>query len=124
MEIAATSTTSERRPFMDCFYDLADVDDSVRQDAVVDLLHYLKSKKHHGPTGKAAGLQKEYSENVAYTIMRLVRGLGSSRGCARQGFSLGLTELLRLKRKKSPEDHVVSDVQFVLERCSTIFVRI
>ena len=47
MEIAATSTTSERRPFMDCFYALADVDDSVRQDAVVDLLHYLKSKKHH-----------------------------------------------------------------------------
>ena len=98
---------------MDCFYALADIDDTVRHDAVVDLLYYLASSKKHGKG--LPGLQKDYQANVAYTIKRLVRGLGSSRGCARQGFSLGLTELLRLTMKKSPEKFVVQDVQSVVD---------
>jgi len=106
-------TTPSRRPFMDCFYALADIDDTVRHDAVVDLLYYLASSKKHGKG--LPGLQKDYQANVAYTIKRLVRGLGSSRGCARQGFSLGLTELLRLTMKKSPEKFVVQDVQSVVD---------
>jgi len=105
-----TLTTNERRPFMDCFYALADVDDATRHDAVVDLLHYMSTKKHQ---------QADYKNNVGYTIKRLVRGLGSSRGCARQGFSLGLTELLRLTKKKSTTEHVVTDVQQVIDMIAT-----
>ena len=62
--MARVPKTTERRPFMDCFYALADVDDAIRHDAVVDLLYYMGSKKHHGPQKNNVGLQKTYQENV------------------------------------------------------------
>ena len=89
--IAARGVEGEGpRPFMDCFYALADLDASVRHKAALDVCVHLQcdGKTSNGPGGR---------DNVAYAIKRLVRGLGSSRGCARQGFLLALVEVLRLR---------------------------
>ena len=46
-------------------------------------------------TGEGGGLVgDEHSETMIYTISRLVKGLSLSHNCARQGYLLGLTQLL------------------------------
>ena len=85
------------RPFMDCFYALADLDAEVRHAAALDVSAHLCDVARHGPGGAPGLNAKAWADNVAYAVKRLVRGLGSSRGCARQGFSLALGALLRLR---------------------------
>ena len=104
---------------MDCFYALADLDEGVRHQAALDVISYFRDKEKHGPNG-ASGLQKSYQDNVSYAVKRLVRGLGSSRGCARQGFSLALGELLRLRVEGSSDSETLKKKQKKKKRSKVV----
>mmetsp|Transcript_8063 Transcript_8063/g.14784 ORF Transcript_8063/g.14784 Transcript_8063/m.14784 type:complete len:1289 (-) Transcript_8063:954-4820(-) len=81
------------------FWSLADVKKETRIEATRDFLN-IKSV-----------LDVESSDH-AYSVKRLVRGLTSSRGAARQGFSVALTQLIR----NCPE----IDVDQVLEQLNQV----
>lgn len=74
------------RPFMECFYALADVDIATRHSATEDLIKHLRGE---------ISISEARKPDINYAIKRLVRGLCSSRGAARQGFSLALSEILQ-----------------------------
>ncbi|KAI3439230.1 uncharacterized protein J3R85_004946 [Psidium guajava] len=90
------------------FGDLASADASVREAAVETLVTELRAvqkaydrleEKELVDVGakleaeKDDGL-KDCAPSVKYALRRLIRGVSSSRECARQGFSLGLTLLV------------------------------
>ncbi|XP_030515582.1 myb-binding protein 1A-like protein [Rhodamnia argentea] len=90
------------------FGDLASADASVREAAVETLVTELRAvqkaydrleEKELVDVGakleaeKDDGL-KDCAPSVKYAVRRLIRGVSSSRECARQGFSLGLTLLV------------------------------
>ena len=77
------------RPFLECFYALADLDEAIRSSATKDLVAHL-AKGEVDDEDMGAG-----SVDLSYAVKRLVRGLCSSRGAARQGFTLALSEVLR-----------------------------
>ena len=77
------------RPFLECFYALADLDEAIRSSATKDLVAHL-AKGEVDEEDMGAG-----SVDLSYAVKRLVRGLCSSRGAARQGFTLALSEVLR-----------------------------
>lgn len=68
--------------FLQRFHDLVDADTEVRCQAALAVRQDLQRCK---------GTQ---AEELEYTFRRLVRGIQSSRACARQGFSLALSEVL------------------------------
>lgn len=72
------------KSFMDCFYALADVNTHIRHAAALDLVSHVRRGG-------------EAQDKLDYCLKRLVRGLASSNGCARQGFCLALTRLLQEK---------------------------
>ncbi|PKA55156.1 DNA polymerase phi subunit [Apostasia shenzhenica] len=90
---------------IDAFSDLSSADSSSREDAaetlVMDLIEVQKAYESLGKKVEDGGnAQLEAKKNdglegcapsLRYAIRRLIRGVSSSRECARQGFSLGLT---------------------------------
>ncbi|CAG8456897.1 4358_t:CDS:10 [Ambispora gerdemannii] len=98
------------------FWSLASLDKTVRQKAARELTSHLYKLYHEyrenqknvllnleeeARKNKRAGfirvteiLEKYYGPDVVYSLIRLTRGLSSSRQAARHGFSLALTELL------------------------------
>lgn len=98
------------KQFLQCFWDLAAVDEEVRSKAVASLIHFIGQEKD---TGDDSASESESSEPVdpkaarlAYSLKRLVGGLASSRDAARQGFAVALTTLL----KTFKEDVSLSEV--------------
>ncbi|XP_074286005.1 uncharacterized protein LOC141611379 [Silene latifolia] len=93
---------------IDVFGDLASGNDGKREAAAerlaVELKEVQKAFEKVGNTGLNNGGSKleaekddgldNCAESVRYAVRRLVRGVSSSRECARQGFALGLTILL------------------------------
>ncbi|KAK7246687.1 hypothetical protein RIF29_41557 [Crotalaria pallida] len=90
------------------FKDLAAASESVREAAVKQMAlelkavqgAYEKNGKENGADGgfkleaeKDDGLE-DCAPSVRYALRRLIRGVSSSRECARQGFALGLTVLV------------------------------
>ena len=61
------------------------------------------------------------SEDLNYTIKRLVKGLGSSRKAARQGFAMTLTEITLLFETVSVEDIMkhMKELLVVTKSCSS-----
>ncbi|RHZ71883.1 hypothetical protein Glove_251g52 [Diversispora epigaea] len=93
----------------DFFSDLASLDSSQRQTAATSLILHLQNKyEEHLKTnsnppelnenndfvGITENIEKLCGPEVAYSLIRLTRGLASSREAARHGFSLALIELL------------------------------
>lgn len=70
---------------MQVFWDLAELEGPKRIAAATTLISHLTGAQAAEP-----GLNGE----LEYCLNRLVKGLGSSRLAARQGFSMALTELL------------------------------
>lgn len=73
------------KSIMDCYYDLASDNPSQRIKAAASLLEQL--------------IAKESEEDWDYALNRLVKGLSSSHGSARLGFSVALSELLSAREK-------------------------
>ncbi|XP_010520647.1 PREDICTED: DNA polymerase V [Tarenaya hassleriana] len=105
--VASSSSSSGGLPELplNYFRDLASADASVRKTAAESLLLRLQEiqKQYEMLPDKDSvngGLMLEAEKNdglddcaphLRYTIRRLIRGVSSSRECARQGFALGLT---------------------------------
>ena len=82
---------SQQREFLSHFWSLADADPGTRQQAACAIvLHLKKSQDVDVPNTAESDLQ--------YALKRLVRGVSSSRGFARQGFATVLAEVLRTFR--------------------------
>ncbi|KAF6147356.1 hypothetical protein GIB67_003254 [Kingdonia uniflora] len=90
---------------LDVFKDLASSDSSIREAAAEALVTQLGSVQEayekvdkSGDEGGISPLEAEKDDglkncapSLSYAIRRLIRGVSSSRECARQGFALGLT---------------------------------
>ncbi|KIJ68933.1 hypothetical protein HYDPIDRAFT_23808 [Hydnomerulius pinastri MD-312] len=85
------------------FWNLSSASKKDRVDASVKLISSLEQfQAHHVPQTKSDGSDNEdgdgldslNSQDVSYSIRRLVRGLASPRESSRLGFSVALTELL------------------------------
>ncbi|GLT70330.1 hypothetical protein SLA2020_424240 [Shorea laevis] len=107
--VASTSTSVLPEFHISVFQDLASADASVREAAVERLVGELqavqkaydrldnKSLVEDGTKLEAEkddGLNK-CAPSLRYAVRRLIRGISSSRECARQGFALGLSILVR-----------------------------
>ncbi|CAH2043527.1 unnamed protein product [Thlaspi arvense] len=108
---AASSTSSITETFselpLNLFRDMASYKASVREAAATSLMSTLQEiqKQYDNLPDKESvdgGLMLEAEKNdgldncaphLRYAIRRLIRGVSSSRECARQGFALGLTLL-------------------------------
>ncbi|KAL7751830.1 DNA-directed DNA polymerase [Sorochytrium milnesiophthora] len=99
------------KTILEFFWDLASVEEDVRLKASTALLAALASfqasfeEEHAVQIAEAVAeedqstlgfLEKAVHKDVLYTVKRLVKGLQSGRLAARQGFSVTLTELIRL----------------------------
>ncbi|KAJ1674203.1 DNA-directed DNA polymerase, partial [Spiromyces aspiralis] len=86
---------------LDLYWDLASLDENKRINAATRLISALEQfQASHGQGQEVKvirseeELKTECASDVSYAVERLVKGLGSSRKGARQGFSVALTELL------------------------------
>ena len=68
--------------FLQYFWDLASIKKDTRVSASKALLQSLLQEKDENQNRK-----------LNYTTKRLIRGMGSARECARQGFSLAFTQV-------------------------------
>ncbi|XWS39815.1 hypothetical protein CRYUN_Cryun18bG0087000 [Craigia yunnanensis] len=108
-EPVASSSTSDLPEFhISGFKDLASADSSVREAAVKTMVtelqevykayDRLENKDLVEGGFKLEALKDDGLDNCAsslrYAVRRLIRGVSSSRECARQGFALGLTALV------------------------------
>lgn len=61
------------------------------------------------------------SDDLSYTLKRLVKGLGSSRKAARQGFAMALTEIILQFDHISVDDILqdIKDLLVVTKSCSS-----
>jgi hypothetical protein len=85
------SNYSTAKKMMQLYWDLASLEPMERQTAAKQLIEALKA---HIPEEKeGATVESLLTDESAYALKRLVRGLPSSRDAARQGFSLALSEV-------------------------------
>lgn len=89
--------------FLKCFWDLASTDATTRCDACDTLLEHVENNNEEGGSNE---LEK-------YAINRLVKGLASSRECARQGFAACLLRLLG--SRTTADDGKVASVLEILD---------
>lgn len=85
-------TKQETTPFLQIFWDLAEVDIKKREIATRDLLSYLREHQDSAEQEQFPGC----SRDMIYTIKRLCNGICSRNDGARQGFSLALTYPLEM----------------------------
>ncbi|KAE9595052.1 putative DNA-directed DNA polymerase [Lupinus albus] len=108
LDLGSTSGGSAVPEFhIGVFKDLAAASESVREAAAKQMVLELKAVQNaYEKNGKEVGdggfkLEAEKDDgledcapSVRYALRRLIRGVSSSRECARQGFALGLTVLV------------------------------
>ena len=98
--------------FLKCFWDLASTDPTIRIEASDNLLSHVENTD--GATGATT------NEVEKYAINRLVKGLASSRECARQGFAACLCQLLS---RDTVQDTKVSSVLEILDNNTKVSVK-
>ncbi|KAJ2715652.1 DNA-directed DNA polymerase [Coemansia spiralis] len=84
---------------LDFYWDLASLDDAKRVGAAAQLIATLCRFQAEMPaTDEIAATEQDLDRicagDVSYAVRRLIKGLGSSRDGARQGYSMALAELL------------------------------
>lgn len=90
--LSIVETKQETTPFLQIFWDLAEVDIKKRETATRDLLSYLREHQDSAEQEQFPGC----SRDMIYTIKRLCNGICSRNDGARQGFSLALTYPLEM----------------------------
>ena len=89
----------ELMPFMDTFYSLASNEAKERSFAASSMIKYLFYKSEWEETSIDATVK-----DGSYALTRLMNGLCSGRGSARQGFASCLTTFLKCAFKMGPEN--------------------
>ncbi len=97
--------SAQNRRFLQLFWDLASLNDQAQSAAATILLRTLAAtEEKYRSSADAAGsdlfvsggdqTKLACSDELSYTLKRLLRGLQSSRDGARRGFSSALAEIL------------------------------
>ena len=87
-----TTTLKEKNSkFLSWFYELASNERPRRLAANSEIINHVRSAED-----ASSSLEKEkgMAVDTDYTLKRLIRGISSSRECARQGFATCLSDLL------------------------------
>ncbi|XP_046864871.1 rDNA transcriptional regulator pol5-like isoform X2 [Xenia sp. Carnegie-2017] len=84
------------------FWDLASTNETTRVDTAINLINHLQSCDR--AFEKNEEIEDSKSDDLKYTLNRLVKGLASSRKAARQGFAMALIEIVLLFDSISVED--------------------
>ncbi|XP_056140733.1 myb-binding protein 1A-like protein [Lampris incognitus] len=92
----AKGILQQNRDFLDFFWDIAKPEQDTRLRAVENLVKYLKSS--------------EKSDELEYTLKRLVAGLAHTREASRPGFSLALGQVLSVF-EEIPLQTVLDDIK-------------
>jgi hypothetical protein len=95
------------KAFLQCFWDLASEDSATRIAASESAVAFVKNN-----------LEAE----TDYALKRLVKGLGSSRDSARQGFATCLCEILQIKSVKIVDVLEVLDANTMVRFVSMWFL--
>ncbi|XP_070572411.1 myb-binding protein 1A-like protein [Ptychodera flava] len=82
------------KEFLNTFWDLADSRDEKRVSGAVRLLDIVVTKQTEHENGTTSTEGEDYCQELSYTLLRLVKGLASSRKGARQGYATALSEIL------------------------------
>ncbi|EGD82451.1 hypothetical protein PTSG_11965 [Salpingoeca rosetta] len=85
--VKANSSRVASQGLMKCFWDLASLNPVDRIQAGAAIIQLLQASQEQQA-------EDELSPDTEYSLKRLVRGMGSNRKAARQGFGIVLTELL------------------------------
>ena len=93
----------KNREFLNCFWDLAVLDQEKRINAGLSLMDFLQ-------------IESIEKDDLDYAVNRLVKGLSSSREAARQGFSACLSQLINAGIFK------VSDILTLVEQSTKVIV--
>jgi len=99
---ASTPGDAERTPFLDAFWKLADDDIKVRSNAGMVIIDHCYSP---GVTADE-GLNKDRS----YALKRLMKGLCSGRGSARQGFASALQSFISAGQSQFTPEELHADL--------------
>uniref|UniRef100_A0A674AA00 MYB binding protein (P160) 1a n=1 Tax=Salmo trutta TaxID=8032 RepID=A0A674AA00_SALTR len=78
----AKGILQQNREFLDFFWDIAKPEQEIRLKAIENLIQYLKTS--------------EKTDELTYTLKRLVDGLAHTREAARPGFSLALGQVMSI----------------------------
>ena len=88
-------------PLLEAFYGLSSLVEDERKRAALSILKQVSASQQAFEestakmgTGASIAISGALCNDLSYATRRLVRGVASSRDASRQGFSLGLTELL------------------------------
>ena len=108
-KLSAVKSNKHDPEFLQCFWDLASADSAVRIAASNKLILHIQN----AATSDEAEASKP-NEIEQYAVNRLVKGLASSRECARQGFAAALCQLL--SRKTDGADAMIESILEILEK--------
>jgi hypothetical protein len=86
----------EDKVYMQCYWDLASENDEQRLKAAYDLIKHLENLNELNNTKGNEGKYQSQKDYLDYSLKRLIRGLGSPRDHARQGFIVAFNELIRV----------------------------
>jgi hypothetical protein len=112
-------SSSAPGPLLQAFHDLAAVDQRARVAAAGAIVRHLREAQRSFEAAgakvgtlppAAAGVARPSCGDLQYAMTRLVRGLSSGRGGARQGFALALSEVLAAFRAHVPTREAVARV--------------
>jgi len=80
----------DRKNLLATFWELVSLNEEARVTSVLTLMSEIKKSEHH-------------TEDLGYVVQRLVKGLGSSRKAARQGYATALVHVLKGNPELKPE---------------------
>jgi hypothetical protein len=116
--VVDVGSSSTPKDYLSHFWSLAEIEPSVRVQAAECIVSTLKGLR-------SSSSEKDFQTSMEYTLKRLVKGLKSSRGGARQGFSTTLCEILKTFFDKNEEDKletVWKDAVEVTKVCNLLYV--
>lgn len=115
---------AQQSPLLQCFWDLADVDENKRVTAAQTLRELLIATPKNAPAPPVVVKSDDGDDEAAtgspdefdYCMKRLVRGLSSSRDCARQGFSVAMMIILEQFPDKYSSSYVLNVIDSVYKK--------
>ncbi len=92
MEEVKDNSIDRKSKFLSLFWDLASEDHPKRLAAASNIVAHVEACE---VTEQSTDASSKMASDTEYTLKRLVRGLGSSREAARQGFATCLCEIIK-----------------------------
>jgi hypothetical protein len=111
----------EDKVYMQFYWDLASENDEQRLKAAYDLIKHLENLNELNKTKGNEGQYQSQKEYLDYSLKRLIRGLGSPRDHARQGFIVAFNELIRVFKVDPTTCIELMDTNLQVIHCLSIY---